>query len=94
MRFQFVVGRAERHQVDFSFDQFTGRLVIAVDGAPVVNELRIASVSVTKRYDFAVGTTERHDVAVEKIRPVLFAAFRPSTYKVYVDGALAQTHRG
>lgn len=94
MQFQFVVGYTEPHHVDFSFDQFGGRLVIAVDGVPVVNELRFASLRRTKRYDFAVGVVERHTVAIEKIRPLMFAGFRPNTYKIYVDGTHRQTYRG
>ena len=34
-----------------------------------------------------------HAVTVEKIRPLLFAGFRPSNYRILVDGQLVAEHR-
>jgi len=34
-----------------------------------------------------------HAVTVEKIRPLLFAGFRPSNYRIFVDGQLVAEHR-
>jgi FAIM1 (Fas apoptotic inhibitory molecule) protein len=94
MQFAFEVGVQEKHRVDFSFDQFTGRLTIWVDGQAVVNELRMLSMSLVKKYEFDVGHAERHHVAIEKKRAVLFAGFRPSNYTVCVDGQIVAKHRG
>ena len=94
MKFSFLVGTQEQHQVDFSFDQFAGHLEIRVDGEPLVKDFRMLSLKLTKRYEFAVGTQEQHQVAIEKKRKLFLAGFRPQQYRVYVDGQLVQTHEG
>jgi len=88
---KFEVGRQERHQVGFSFDRLSGNTKISVDGALVDTERAIFSVKLTKRYEFGVGQAEKHAVVIEKKRKLLFAGFRPSTYSVFVDGALVLT---
>ena len=56
MQFSFMVGVTGNHTGSiFSFDQFSGRLEIKVDGLPVVEELRLLSVSTAERYDFVAG---------------------------------------
>jgi hypothetical protein len=88
---EFEVGQAERHQVVFSFDRFSGSTKIRVDGALVDTDRAIFSVKLVKRYEFGVGQAEKHAVAIEKTRKLLFAGFRPSTYNVFVDGKLVLT---
>src|SRR5712692_3744091 len=48
MKFSFLVGTQEQHQVDFSFDQFAGNLEIRVDGQPLVADFRLLSLRLTK----------------------------------------------
>src|SRR5438105_3878039 len=55
MQFSFIVGAQEKHQVDFSFDQFIGNLEIRVDGQPAIKDFRMFSLSLTKRYEFIIG---------------------------------------
>jgi hypothetical protein len=94
MQFSFIVGESEKHQVDFSFDQFVGNLEIRVDGQPVIKDFRMFSLSLTKRYDFIVGVNERHQVAIEKKRKLFLAGLRPMQYRIFIDGQLAQTYKG
>ena len=94
MQFSFIVGAHEKHQVDFSFDQFIGNLEIKVDGQPVVKDFRMLSLFLTKRYEFTVGTEELHHVTIEKKRKLFLAGFRPQTYRILIDGKLVQTHEG
>lgn len=94
MQFSFVVGTNEKHQVDFSFDQMIGNLVIRVDGQPVVQDFRMLSLSLTKRYELTVGNQEQHQVVIEKKRKLFLAGLRPQKYRVFIDGALAQTYEG
>ena len=94
MQFSFIVGAHEKHQVDFSFDQFIGNLEIKVDGQRVVNDFRMLSLFLTKRYEFTVGTQEQHHVVIEKKRKLFLAGFRPQTYRILIDGKLVQTHEG
>ena len=94
MQFSFRVGVSEQHQVDFAFDQFIGNLEIRVDGQPLVKDFRMLSLKLTKRYEFEVGTTERHQIAIEKKRKLFLAGFRPMQYRVFIDGQLVQTYEG
>ena len=94
MQFSFIVGAQEKHQVDFSFDQFMGNVEIRIDGQPAIKDFRLLSLSLTKRYEFVVGVNERHEVAIEKKRKLFLAGLRPQHYRVFIDGHLVQTHEG
>lgn len=83
------LGQHERHQVEFWFDKFWGDLSITVDGKPVVRDLRLLSVKLTKTYDLTVGDREVHDVRIEKDRALMFAGARAQPVRAYVDGVLA-----
>jgi hypothetical protein len=94
MKFSFLVGIQEQHQIDFSFDQVIGNLEIRVDGEPLVKDFRMLSLKLTKRYEFTVGSQEQHHIAIEKKRKLFLAGFRPQQYRVFIDGQLVQTHEG
>jgi hypothetical protein len=94
MKFSFQVGTQEQHQIDFSFDQFAGNLEIRIDGLPLVKDFRMLSLRLTKRYEFTVGSSELHQIAIEKKRKLLLAGFRPQRYRIFIDGQLAQTYEG
>ena len=94
MNFSFMVGVNEQHRVDFSFDKFIGNLEIKVDGQTAISDFRLASLSVTKRYDLMVGIDEKHHVAIEKKRKLFLAGLRPMQYRVFIDGQLVQTLEG
>ena len=83
---EFTVGDRERHQVMYTWDQFTGRLRITVDGREVVSTIRRFSVRTSADYELTVGEAERHEVRITKGRPVALAAFRPQPITAYVDG--------
>ncbi|KAB2373232.1 hypothetical protein F9B16_28965 [Actinomadura montaniterrae] len=84
----FDVATAEIHRVAFSFDKWSGQLVITVDGIPVTQELHLFSLSLTKRWAFDLGVQERHSVVIEKKRKLLLAGLRPQTVRVLVDATL------
>jgi hypothetical protein len=94
MKFSFLVGLQEQHQIDFSFDQVIGNLEIRVDGEPLVKDFRMLSLKLTKQYEFTVGSQEQHHIAIEKKRKSFLAGFRPQQYRVFIDGQLVQTHEG
>ena len=94
MQFSFMVGVQEKHQVDFSFDQFVGNLEIRVDGQPVVKDFRMLSLRLTKRYELTVGVNEKHHVVIEKKRKLFLAGLRPVRYRIIIDGHLVQTYEG
>jgi hypothetical protein len=92
MQFSFLIGIQEPHRVDFSFDKFAGNLEIRVDGERLINDFRLLSLRLTKRYEFTVGKQELHQIAIEKKRKLFLAGFRPQQYRVYIDGNLVQSH--
>ena len=94
MQFSFMVGVNEKHQIDFSFDQFVGNLEIRVDGQPAIKDFRMLSLSLTKRYELTVGVDEKHHIIIEKKRKLFLAGLRPMQYRIFIDGQLVQTYEG
>jgi hypothetical protein len=75
-------------EVVFSFNKFWGTLAITVDGTNIVRTVHLGSLELVKTYEFAVGTTERHQVRIEKHRARVLAGFRPQPVYAYVGGRL------
>lgn len=94
MEFEFDVGTVEVHRVHLRYDQTGGRIVISVDGQPVVDEVRLVSLSTKKAYRFKVGIQEQHDVRIQKERKVLLAGARPQTAKVWIDDQFIGAYEG
>lgn len=94
MQFSFEVGSDEKHVVALDYNQTIGLMSISVDGREVVREKRMFSLSLVRRYEFAVGTGERHIVRVEKERKLFLAGVRNQKYRVYVDGQLMREYEG
>jgi len=88
MELGFDVGSTEKHRVVFRFSKFWGTVNLDVDDEPVVREIRIFSINLTKRYVVSVGTTERHEIRIEKDRSVVFAGARRQPVRAYVDNVL------
>jgi hypothetical protein len=84
--FEFEVGESERHNVAFKFDQLWGPLKISVDGKPVIKKLGMFSLKRTGRYEFSVGSSEPHEVRIEKTRKALMGGFQAQECVAYVDG--------
>ena len=84
--FEFEVGESERHNVAFRFDQRWGPLVISVDGEPVIKKLEVFSLKRTGRYEFSVGSSEPHQVRIEKTRRALMGGFQAQDCVAYGDG--------
>ena len=53
-----------------------------------------AGLPMTRGWQFEVGDQEKHAIRIEKERPVVLAALRPHNYRLFVDGQLADEHRG
>jgi len=66
MRFSFEVGHAEKHIVEFEFNQFLGNLSIKVDGNDRINDFRTFSFKLIKTYEFEVGNEEKHKLRLKK----------------------------
>jgi hypothetical protein len=90
----FLVGDREKHSVDFVFDQMWGWLTISVDGRLIIRRFITFSVRLRRVFDFRVGTGERHDVRIEKTRPLLVAFARPQPTRAFCDGVLVAEDDG
>jgi hypothetical protein len=91
MTFKMEVGMAEKHVVEFKFNQLAGSLLIQVDNKPVVQSKRVFNEPICEVYDFTVGgRVEKSQVRIEKQRKQLFGC----RSRVYVDNRLARVFDG
>ncbi|MEV5831755.1 hypothetical protein AB0L25_39945 [Spirillospora sp. NPDC052242] len=93
-QFWFDVGHQERHRVEFYCDRMWGQVRIHVDGQLAQKKLLAFSVRLTHRFRFTVGHQERHEVLIVRKRPLILSVSRPSTYRIFVDGAPFLTLQG
>jgi hypothetical protein len=100
MRFAFECGgAAEKYRVESHRNPWVGTMRIKADGVLVafVDPTRLSThldVKRVKRYTFAVGRVERHEITIEHERPILLGGLRPNDYRVFVDGHMAVEHHG
>jgi len=86
MKFNIEVGREEKHNVEFSFNQLTGTLEIRVDSQLVVQSQRLINEPVCETYQLTIGEQEKNDVMIEKYRRPLFGHRR----RVWINNRLVQ----
>ncbi len=85
LRIHFNVGATA---FEFRRHWFTGRAELLIDGNTVVlqDPWNLGThVSVTLKRSWRYQTGE-HEVVIQKVRPLILAAFRPHAYNVLVDG--------
>jgi len=87
MTFDFDVGDEKKARVSFYRNWFTGTLRIKVNGSLVLwrsalNPLTHFSINLTRAYSFYLEDDKENEVVIVKVRPLLFAGFRPQTYIV------------
>ena len=86
----------EGNSVRLERDQFSGRAVIVTDEGKVtldsvLNPFTHFSIKLVKTSKCIVYGSE---VIVEKMRPLFFAAFRPSKYRIFVNGEVVAEQIG
>lgn len=86
-----LVGVHEQHWVQVYFDKIWGGFSITVDGVVAFQETPFLDIKTVRTYVVPVGMAERHQVVIEKERPVFFAGFRPHAVRGFVDGVLVAT---
>ena len=99
MRFSFEVGEIERSRIEFSRNWVTGQTVLTVNGVPITlaspwDPSTHISLDLTQTYCFTVGNTERHEVVIEKQRPLFMGGIRRHRYRVFVDNSLVEERYG
>lgn len=90
MKFTLEVGEAEKHVVEFNFNQPAGHLVIRVDNQAVIKAARRFNEPVSEVFTIEVGSREKSAVRIEKHRKQLFG----HRNIVYVDNRLARVVEG
>jgi hypothetical protein len=90
MKFILEVGEAEKHKVEFNFNQLLGSLLIAVDSKPIYKSQRMFNEPVREVFNFQVGDYEQVLVRIEKTRRQLFG----HRNCVYLDNRLAHVKSG
>ncbi len=65
MRIGFTVGEIERHEMELSFDQASGDLLVTMDGTQVLQDSPVLSIEPIKSYELAVGECEKHKLALQ-----------------------------
>ncbi len=65
MKIGFIVGEIEQHQMELSFDQKSGDLLILLDGTQVLQDSPVLSEEPSKTYELSVGDAEKHTLALE-----------------------------
>lgn len=99
MRFTLEVGDNENSRIEFSRNWFTGAMQILVNGERVAQQSWLSpsthfGFTRKRRQQFVVGKDEKHQVVIEKERPLIIAGVRPQTYRVFVDGQLIHEQSG
>ncbi|HEV8061126.1 MAG TPA: hypothetical protein VGP68_14700 [Gemmataceae bacterium] len=50
--------------------------------------------NLVRSWELEVGSTEKHRVRIDKIRPQILAGLRPSVFQVFIDEKLVDEQRG
>lgn len=90
MRFCLEVGEAERHLVEYAFNQLLGQLWIRVNQQPVKHNVRLFDEPLTETHTLEIGKTERITVRIEKERKLLFG----QRCRVFVNNRLYKCFEG
>lgn len=90
MKFSVEVGQAERHLIEYAFNQLLGQLCIRVNRQEVKNNVRLFDEPLTETLTLQVGKTERLTVRIEKERKLLFG----QRCRVYLNDRLYKCYEG
>ena len=99
MNFSLSVGPQGQHRIEYSRNWFTGAERLIADGKLIATRSVLSlsnyiSLPLCRRYEFTLGAENPLQVVFEKERPLMFAGFRPHTYRVLVDGAVVHEQKG
>jgi hypothetical protein len=65
MKIDITIGETEQHQMEFSFDQISGDLIVLMDGKPVLQDYATLSLKSIMSYELSVGECEKHTLAFQ-----------------------------
>lgn len=90
MKFSLEIGDAEKHTIDYEFNQLLGTLTIKVNDKPVKKHCRVFDEPVKELHVFVVGAQEKYSVKIEKERKLLFG----QKNRVFVNDRLVKYCEG
>ena len=76
----------------FFYNQFWGNGRIRVDGVVIRRFIVILSLSTSRWYRFVVGSGERHEVEIEKVRKRFFGGLNEQYVRVFIDSELRSSY--
>ena len=90
MRFAIEIGDAEKHHLEYNFNQLLGSLEIKVNEKPIKKAVRLLNEPVFEVHSFVVGNQEKSDVRIEKERLPLLGCKN----RLYVNNRLVRVFSG
>jgi hypothetical protein len=90
VKFAIEIGDAEKHHLEYHFNQLLGSLVIKVNERPIKKALRLVNEPLLEIHDFVVGNQEKSSVRIEKERMPLVGCRN----RLYVNNRLVRVFSG
>ena len=90
MKFNLEIGEAEKHMVEFNFDQLLGQLVIKVNKQEIKRSVRLFNEPVKETHTLQVGDGEGVIVRIERERKLLFG----QKCRVFLNDRLYKYYEG
>ncbi len=90
MKFAIEIGDAEKHRLEYNFNQLLGSLVIKINEKPIKKSVRLINEPVLEVHAFVVGDHERSSVRIEKERLPLLGCKN----RLYVNNRLVKVFSG
>ncbi len=90
MKFVIEIGDAEKHRLEYNFNQLLGSLVIKINEKPIKKARRLINEPILEVHAFAVGEQEKSDIRIEKERKPLIG----SKHRIYVNNRLVKVFNG
>ncbi len=90
MKFTIEIGEAEKHRLEYYFNQLLGRLVIKVNEKAIKKSLRLINEPIFEVHVFTVGEREKSAVRIEKERKPLIG----QKSRLYVNDRLIKVCEG
>jgi len=90
MKFIIEIGDAEKHRLEYHFNQLLGSLVIKVNEIPIKRSVRLVNEPIREVHAFVVGEQERSEVRIEKERKQLLGCRN----RLYVNNRLVKVFSG
>jgi len=90
VKFVIEIGDAEKHRLEYNFNQLLGSLVIKVNEKAIKKSVRLVNEPILEVHAFVVGDQEKSEVRIEKERKQLLGCKN----RLYVNNRLVKVFSG